>query len=115
MLSNCLKLELAVVLSNCYFRARVPEGTAKNVCHIGTLSSVEIHPREVFQPAVRHGAHSMMIAHNHPSGDPRPSRADYMLTQWLLRSAEVMGIDIEDHIIVGKERYISMQEVKAGL
>lgn len=79
------------------------------VVHLGTLANVQIHPREIFAPAVRHGAYTIVIAHNHPSGDPTPSEADYHLTKWLLDSAKIMDIAIVDHIIVGKERYISMK------
>jgi DNA repair protein RadC len=79
------------------------------VVHLGTLANVQVHPREIFAPAVRHGAYTIVIAHNHPSGDPTPSEADYHLTKWLLESAKIMDIAIVDHIIVGKERYVSMK------
>ncbi len=77
---------------------------------IGTLSEVLVHPREVFYPAVRHKAHSFILAHNHPSGDPTPSKADLELTKLLLKSSSVMGIPIDDHIIVGSSSYISLRE-----
>lgn len=76
----------------------------------GTLSEVLVHPREVFYPAVRYKAHSLILAHNHPSGDPTPSEADLNLTRHLLLSARTMGIAIDDHLIVGAHRYISLQE-----
>lgn len=77
---------------------------------IGTLSQVLIHPREVFFPAVRQKASSLILAHNHPSGDPTPSKADIEITQHLLRSSKIMGITLEDHLIVGASRYISMRK-----
>jgi DNA repair protein RadC len=77
---------------------------------VGTLSEVLVHPREVFYPAVRHKASSLILAHNHPSGDPTPSMADLELTRHLLRSSKVMGINLDDHIIVGKYSFISLKE-----
>lgn len=80
------------------------------VVGIGTLSEVLVHPREVFHPAVRHRAHSLIVVHNHPSGDPTPSHADIELTNHLLRSSKVMGIGLDDHLIIGKEGYTSLKE-----
>jgi DNA repair protein RadC len=76
---------------------------------IGTLSEVLVHPREVFFPAVRHKASSLIIAHNHPSGDPTPSNADLEMTRHLIKSSRVMGIDLDDHLIVGANSYISLK------
>jgi DNA repair protein RadC len=76
---------------------------------IGTLSEVLFHPREIFYPAVRRKASSMILAHNHPSGDPTPSKADLALTRQLIRSSEVMGIYLEDHIIIGSSSYCSLK------
>lgn len=76
----------------------------------GTLSEVLVHPREVFYPAVRHKAHSLIIAHNHPSGDPTPSNADLELTRLLMHSSKVMGIGLDDHLIIGKDSFISLRE-----
>lgn len=80
---------------------------------IGTLSSILIHPREVFFPAVRHKASSLIIAHNHPSGDPTPSAADLEITRHLIRSSRIMGIDLDDHLIVGANSFISLKQVGA--
>ncbi|MDQ5955749.1 MAG: DNA repair protein RadC [Candidatus Rhabdochlamydia sp.] len=77
---------------------------------VGTLSQVLIHPREVFYPAVRYKAHSMILAHNHPSGDPTPSKADIELTKVLMQSGQVMGIEIDDHLIIGRDRFVSLKE-----
>jgi DNA repair protein RadC len=67
---------------------------------MGTLSQLLIHPREIFYPAVRYKAHSMIIAHNHPSGDPTPSQADLELTRALIPASRALGIGINDHLIV---------------
>ncbi len=77
---------------------------------IGTLSQVLAHPREIFHPAVRHKAHSFILAHNHPSGDPTPSNADLDLTRCLIRSGKVMGIALDDHLIIGRDKYISLHQ-----
>jgi DNA repair protein RadC len=77
---------------------------------VGTLSQVLIHPREVFYPAVRYKAHSMILAHNHPSGDPSPSKADIELTKALIQSGRVMGIEVDDHLIIGRNKYVSLKE-----
>jgi DNA repair protein RadC len=76
---------------------------------IGTLSDVLIHPREIFFPAVRHKAASIILAHNHPSGDPTPSTADLEITRHLIRSSRVMGIYLDDHLIVGANSFISLR------
>jgi DNA repair protein RadC len=78
---------------------------------VGTLSQVLIHPREVFYPAVRYKAHSMIIAHNHPSGDPKPSQADLELTRALIQASHVMGIGLDDHLIICRDRFISLREI----
>src|SRR5690349_8403944 len=72
-----------------------------NVIHheqvsVGTLSQVLVHPREVFYPAVRHKAYSLIIAHNHPSGDPKPSSTDLELTRALVLASQVMSIRLDD-------------------
>ncbi len=75
---------------------------------IGTLSDVLFHPREIFFPAVRHKASSMILAHNHPSGDPTPSKVDLELTRHLVRSSRIMGIGLDDHLIVGSHSCVSL-------
>ncbi len=77
---------------------------------VGTLTQILTHPREVFYPAVKHKAHSLILAHNHVSGDPTPSRADLCLTRALLRSSEVLAIRLDDHLIVGEGSYTSLYE-----
>jgi DNA repair protein RadC len=76
----------------------------------GGLQSSPVHPREVFRAAVRAGAAALILVHNHPSGDPAPSRADLAMTSRLCRAARVMGIPILDHLIVGDGRYVSLRE-----
>ena len=76
----------------------------------GGLASSPVHPREVFKPAVREGAAAVILVHNHPSGDPTPSRADLAITARLCRAAAVMGVPVLDHIIIGDGRWVSLRE-----
>ncbi len=77
----------------------------------GTLDGSLVHPREVFNPAIRHNAHSIIAVHNHPSGDPQPSKADLAVTQGLIDAGETLGIPIQDHIIISEKRYVSLMEM----
>jgi len=76
----------------------------------GELNSSLVHPREVFKPAVLHNAASIICFHNHPSGDPEPSRDDIEITKRLVEAGKIIGIGILDHIIVGDEEYVSLKE-----
>ena len=69
---------------------------------IGTLNESLVHPREVFEPAVRLSAEKVILAHNHPSGDTKPSAQDIKITQELVKAGKLMGIEILDHIIIGE-------------
>jgi DNA repair protein RadC len=82
----------------------------QQVVSIGTLSHSLIHPREVFYPAIRHKAASILLAHNHPSGDPTPSKEDLSVTEKLIEVGKVMGIPVRDHLIIGRDRYISLRQ-----
>jgi DNA repair protein RadC len=79
----------------------------------GSLSSSIVHPREVFAPAILHHAAAIMVAHNHPSGDPKPSIEDEEVTRLLLRSGKVLGIPMIDHVIIGDGNYYSFLENEA--
>ncbi|HGO9425627.1 TPA: RadC family protein [Bacillus cereus] len=84
--------------------------TAINVCHIGSLNSSIVHPREVLKPAIISNAASIIVAHNHPSNDPTPSREDLEVTKRLMEAGKVVGIDVLDHLIVCEESFISLKE-----
>ena len=79
----------------------------------GSLSSSVVHPREVFAPAMLHHAAAIMVAHNHPSGDPKPSFEDEEVTRMLSRSGKVLGIPMIDHVIIGDGNYYSFLENEA--
>ncbi|MBN8247952.1 MAG: DNA repair protein RadC [Verrucomicrobia bacterium] len=68
----------------------------------GLLDSVLVHPREVFRPALVGSAHSIVVAHNHPSGDPTPSEADIRTTRDLIRAGQLLRVELLDHIIIGR-------------
>lgn len=76
----------------------------------GTLSSSLVHPREVFRPALLEPAASIVLLHNHPSGDPTPSREDLRLTRQLVECARLFELRIHDHLVIGRGRYVSMAE-----
>jgi len=81
----------------------------RRVISIGTLKASLVHPREVFEPAVVLHAASIVVAHNHPSGDVNPSATDIALTKRLIESGKILGISIDDHIIVSKKTYTSLK------
>lgn len=76
----------------------------------GGLTSIQIHPREIFRPAIENSACSIILLHNHPSGDPSPSDADILATAELIETGKMIGIPILDHIIIGYQTYISMKQ-----
>ena len=78
---------------------------------IGDLCSTLIHPREVFCQAVRRSAASVLFVHNHPSGDPQPSQQDLDTTRRLVEAAEILGIHVLDHIIIGDGKYSSLKRM----
>ncbi len=73
----------------------------------GLLNKVLVHPREVFKPAIKYSAASIVVLHNHPSGDPTPSKEDRAITKRLKQTAEIVGISLLDHIIIGDSTYTS--------
>ena len=83
---------------------------AIEVVAVGSLDAVAVHPREVFKPAIRKSAAAVLLAHNHPSGDPTPSPEDKVLTARLLDAGEVLGVPIVDHLVVGDAGFVSLRE-----
>jgi DNA repair protein RadC len=75
----------------------------------GTLDMSPVHSREVFKDAIRWGAHAVIVAHNHPSGDPTPSREDVIVTKRLLEASLVVGIPLLDHIVIGNPGFASLR------
>jgi DNA repair protein RadC len=81
----------------------------------GSLNESLAHPREIFKPAIAHSAYSLILVHNHPSGDPSPSEADLRLTRRLVEAARILQVTLLDHVIIGlplpgRSGYFSFKE-----
>ncbi len=94
-----------------YFMALLLDGKNRILREVriseGSLSQSIVHPREVFNPAVRESAAAVILVHNHPSGDPEPSREDMEITRRLRDGGELMGVRVLDHIIIGDGSFVS--------
>lgn len=77
---------------------------------IGSLNASIVHPREVFKVALLNNANGIICLHNHPSGDPEPSREDIEITHRLANAGNILGINVLDHVIIGEQRYVSLKE-----
>src|SRR5699024_788886 len=84
--------------------------TAINICHIGSLNASLVHPREVMKPAILSNAASILVGHNHPSGQAKPSQEDINVTKKLVESGKIIGIDLLDHIVMGEGSFVSLKE-----
>ncbi|MCP3761431.1 DNA repair protein RadC [Domibacillus sp. A3M-37] len=84
--------------------------TAINICHIGSLNASIVHPREVMKTAILANSSSILVAHNHPSGLPEPSREDVEVTKRLAEAGKIIGIEVVDHLIIGDGEYVSLKE-----
>jgi len=84
--------------------------TRTTIVTVGTLDASIVHPREIFREATAGGAAAIVVFHNHPSGDPEPSKDDIALTRRLIAAGVLMGIDVLDHVILANVRYCSMKE-----
>lgn len=82
---------------------------SRKTLSIGSLNASVVHPREVFKAAIEKSAASIICVHNHPSGDPTPSPEDISLTRRLFETGEIVGIELLDHVIVGRDGWISLK------
>ena len=82
----------------------------RHLISLGTLNSALVHPREVFRPAITDGAANIVVAHNHPSGDPSPSAEDIKITRKLIEAGKQIEIKVLDHLIIGSEDFVSLRE-----
>ena len=80
------------------------------IISIGTLNASIIHPREIFKSAIKESANSIILVHNHPSGDSEPSMEDREITEKLMEAGEILNIKVLDHVIIGKDNYHSFKE-----
>jgi DNA repair protein RadC len=82
----------------------------REIISVGSLNASLVHPREVFEPAVRNLAAQVILAHNHPSGDPEPSEEDLEMTKRLVEAGKILRIEIVDHFIINKTGFLSFKE-----
>ena len=82
----------------------------REIISIGSLNASIVHPREVFVPAIAVSAASLILAHNHPSGDPTPSEEDLSITRRIQESGRLLGIELLDHVVVARDSYASFKE-----
>ncbi len=94
----------------CLFLNTKNQVTHKKCLFVGSLNASVVHPREIFREAVRYSSAGIICVHNHPSGNPSPSREDIEVTHRLVEAGELMGIDLIDHLIIGDQSYFSMKE-----
>ena len=83
---------------------------ARKTISIGTLDQAIVHPRDVFRFAIKNNAARIIAVHNHPSGNPEPSENDKTVTKRLIRSGDILGVEVLDHIVVGNDSYVSLRE-----
>lgn len=88
---------------------------ARRQLFVGGLNQSLVHPREIFKYAVKYSAHSVILAHNHPSGDPEPSKQDLEVTSVLEAAGELLQIRVMDHVVIGKDRYVSIAEYRTRI
>ena len=81
----------------------------KETIFIGTINQTLIHPREIFKPAIKFLASAVVFCHNHPTGDASPSKADLDATEKLMEASQIVGIDLIDHVIIGKDEFYSIK------
>jgi len=86
---------------------------ASPTIYIGNTAEINICVKEVFRPAVKANATAIILAHNHPSGDPTPSPEDIQITRQIMEAGKLLGIKVTDHIIIGQQRFISLKEIGA--
>jgi len=79
---------------------------------LGSLNTALVHPRDVFRPAIAEGAASIILVHNHPSGDPTPSKQDHLLTREPYMCGKVLGIEVVDYVIIGFSDHVSLKDRK---
>lgn len=82
----------------------------KQTLYVGSLNATHIRVAEVFQEPIRRNAAAVIVAHNHPSGDPSPSREDLSVTKQIREAGEMLGIELLDHLVIGDQRFVSMRE-----
>lgn len=106
-----LKNELREHFVAVYLNAR-NNVLSQETISVGSLNASIVHPREVFRPALLHGAAALILAHNHPSGDSEPSEEDRAITRRLHEAGKLLGIELLDHVVVARGGFTSLRERK---
>lgn len=83
---------------------------SKELITVGIIDRSIAHPREIFRPCIKKSASSLILVHNHPSGDPKASDDDILLTKRIAKAGEILGIELLDHIIIGKNSFVSIKQ-----
>ena len=91
------------------------EVTGREVVSIGSLDATIVHPREIFRTSIKKSAASIVLVHNHPSGDPSPSDDDLSITRRLVDAGRLLGINVADHVIIGRDSFVSVRDICPGL
>jgi len=94
----------------CLFLNTKNQVIAVETLSVGSLNASIVHPREVFRAAIRRSSAAIICVHNHPSGDPTPSREDLEVTERLTEAGHIVGIDVLDHLIIGDQKFVSLKE-----
>lgn len=94
----------------CLFLNTKNDVIGRETLSIGSLNASLVHPREVFRAAIKCSSAAIICVHNHPSGDPTPSREDIVITERLVEAGLIVGIDVLDHIVLGDVEYVSLKE-----
>lgn len=102
-MGNLAKEHLRGIYVNSHYRVIYDE-----VISVGSLTANIVHPREVFRPAIEHAAAALIVAHNHPSGTIKPTASDIEITEQLIKAGKILGIELLDHVIIGKNKYFSI-------
>ncbi|TYS36634.1 DNA repair protein RadC [Bacillus pumilus] len=98
------------VMFTCLYLNTKNQVLHKHTVFIGSLNSSIVHPREIFKEAFKRSAASFICVHNHPSGDPTPSREDIEVTQRLFECGKLIGIQLLDHLVIGDQKFVSLKE-----
>ncbi|MBU6389245.1 DNA repair protein RadC [Patescibacteria group bacterium] len=98
-----------------FFLSSRNQEISREIVSIGTASASLLHPREIFRPAILHNASTVLLAHNHPSGDPSPSLADRNVTRQIMQAGREIDIQLIDHVVCGKDGYVSLRNTAPEL
>ncbi|APJ11895.1 DNA repair protein RadC [Bacillus safensis] len=104
------KIFCVYVMFTCLYLNTKNQVLHKHTVFIGSLNSSIVHPREIFKEAFKRSAASFICVHNHPSGDPTPSREDIEVTQRLFECGKLIGIQLLDHLVIGDQKFVSLKE-----